>query len=307
MFNFEQLKESLSKQGYEYKQFLGGSGFSNVLLCQSNEHNKDMVIKRSIKHKFTEKELNSFLSLCHPNIVKLYDIFDDDFAQYLVTEYCSKGTIQQKGRLSYEKFVVYAKQILEAIAYCHSNKIAHQDISPNKIFIDQNHNIKIANILFSKNEANSNSLMFHPPEMILNDEVCPYKADIWALGITFFFMATGNYPFQSNNIDELKKMILKNELNFFKYKINPQIRLLINKMTAKNKLIRLSAEDLLKLPIFSIDFNKSMEIYKNKKRCKLASLRIENPKSVNSYQSKSYQIGNKSVKKVTFNPKVETN
>ena len=159
MFNFEQLKEFFSKNGYEYKQFLGGSGFSSAFLCQSNRYKTDIVIKRMIKHRQTETEFSNLVKLDHPNIVKLYDTFDDTIAHYLVMEYCSNGTIYKKGCLSNEKFVFYAKQILETIAYCHSNKITHNEIIPNKIYIDQNDRIKIADFGPAKSEINLNSLI----------------------------------------------------------------------------------------------------------------------------------------------------
>ena len=45
--------------------------------------------------------------------------------------------------------------------------------------------------------------MFFSPEMIKYQSACPFKADIRALGITFYFMATGNYLFQSQLREQL--------------------------------------------------------------------------------------------------------
>lgn len=310
MFNFEQIKETLSKNGYEYKQFLGRDDISSVLICQSNNYNHEFAVRRIIKNKMTENEINHAISLAHPNIMKLYDVFEDTVAQYLVIEYCSNGTIQQKGRLSYEKFVFYAKQILETISFYHTNKIAHREIAPYNIFIDHNDNIKIAdfktNIHISTTKSNEilNNLMFQAPEMFLSDEICPFKADIWALGITFFFMATGNYPFQSNDVEELKRMISKNEMNFFKYKIHPKIRFLISKMTVKNKFVRLSADELLKLPIFSNNFNKSLVCFRKPIVKKNMSVKLEIPILLFDIQNEN---NNPKQKRVKFNPIIEIN
>lgn len=314
MFDFELVKGNLTKQGYEYKQFLGSSGFSCVLLCQSQNLKKDIAVKRIMKHRMTDDEFNSLVSLNHPYIAKYYESFGDRTAQYLVMEYCSNGTIQQKGRLSYEKFIFYAKQMLEAIAYCHSNKIAHNYISPRNIFIDKYDNIKIADFeMVKKTEFNHksnekfNELIFQPPEMLLSDEYCPFKADIWALGITFFFMATGNYPFQSDDIEELKLKMLKREFNFFKYKIHPKIRFLINKMTAINQYSRSSAEDLLKLPIFSTNYSRSLVTLGTQNCGKKSKLKLQNPNFMMNFKNKSHQVANNSRKRVTFNPQIEFN
>ena len=95
-------------------------------------------------------EYNTLLSLNHPNIVIFYNSFEDEDSQYLVMEYCSKGTIKEKGKLSTEKFIHYAKQMLDALAYCHSNNVSHRDIRPSNIFIDQHDNIKIGDFTTAK-------------------------------------------------------------------------------------------------------------------------------------------------------------
>lgn len=66
-------------------------------------------------------------------------------------------------------------------------------------------------------------------------EICPFKADIWALGVTFFMMATGEYPFKKvNRREDLQKEILSSNFNFSKYEIDDRIRFLIIKMTYQN-------------------------------------------------------------------------
>lgn len=252
------IRNVLSQHGYEYKGFLGKGGFSSVLLCQSQKYCQNFAIKRSLKHRLTEDEYNHLVALNHPHIIKLYDAFYDDCAQYLVMEYCPNGTIRQKGKLPYDKFVYYAKQILESLAFCHSNKIAHRDIKPENIFLDQYDHIKLADFgmakQFEPNDKSSDkcgSLMFISPEMLQYQETCPFKADIWALGITFFYMATGLYPFPNNNKEELKQMIFIGDIDFNKFDLHPKIKYLIGKMTIKDPYSRPTALKLLEFPMFS--------------------------------------------------------
>lgn len=258
MIEVEQIQETLSSHGYDYKKYLGEGSFSNVVLCQSQKYKDYFAVKRAVKNRLTASEYNTLISLIHPNIIRLYDSFDDKEAQYLVMEYCSNGTLFQKGALPYEKFVCYAKEILEALAYCHSLKIAHRDIKPENIFIDKYDHIKLADFGMSKQfeyegktKEKCGSLMYIAPEMLRNDEFCPFKADIWALGITFFFMATGRHAFQCTSREELKKMIFFGDLNFLDFPIDQRIRFLITKMTTLDLKSRPTAEKLLKLPMFS--------------------------------------------------------
>ena len=256
--DLKQIQETLSKHGYEYIKFLGKGGFSCVLLCQSKKYNQNFAVKRAIKHQLIENEFNHMVSLNHPSIIKLYDSFIDDNAQYLVMEYCPNGTMQQKGKLSYDEFVHYAKQILEAILFCHQRNIAHRDLKPENIFFDQYDHIKLADFGMAKqfeydekSAEKCGSLMFVPPEMLQYQEISPFKADIWSLGITFFYMATGEYPFRNSNREELKQQIFRGEIDFILFDIHPKIRFLINKMTTKDQSNRPTAEKLLDLPIFS--------------------------------------------------------
>lgn len=76
--------------------------------------------------------------------------------------------------------------------------------------------------------------MYAPPEMLLFPEICPFKADIWALGITYFYMATCEYLFVHTTKDELKLLIYNGEIDFDSYEIHPKIRFLLVKMTIKD-------------------------------------------------------------------------
>lgn len=265
--NIDHIKEILLEHGYEYKATIGKGGFSSVFLCHSQKYDFDFAIKRAIKNKLTLDEYNTLISLIHPNIIRLYDAFEEESAQYLVMEYCPIGSINQKGKLPYEQFLYYSKQILEAISYCHSLNIAHRDIKPENIFLDQNNNIRLADFgmakhfdFYDKSDEKCGSLKYLSPEMFQYKEICPFKADVWALGITFFTMATGDYPFTGYTRDDLKNNIIKGNFNFSKYEIDERIRFLIVKMTQLNPELRHASDKLLKLPMFNPNLLRSNKL-----------------------------------------------
>lgn len=260
MIEIEQTKQTLFEHGYEFKQIIGNGGFSSVYLCHSTKYNQDFAVKQARKEKITKYEFNMLVSLDHPNIIKIYDVFEDECSQYLVMEYCPNGTILQKGKLTYEQFIFYSKQILNALEYCHSNKIAHRDIKPENILIDNYNNAKLADFgmakIFdenSKSDEKCGTIKYFPPEMFLFEKICPFKADIWSLGITFYCMATGKYPFNYYSLHKLKQSILIGQLNF--NNIDQQIQILINKMTQRQPNLRPSAKKIISSQIYNISKN----------------------------------------------------
>ena len=255
----EKMKITLKNYGYEYIQPIGYGAFSSVHLCQSIKYTHQFAVKKVAKNKLSPNEYDALISLDHPNIIKLYITFEDDESQYLVMEYCPNGSFHDKGDLSPEKFTYYAKQLLEALAFCHSKNIAHRDIKPDNIFLDQYDHPKLADFGLARHfDSNQTSvekcgtLMYCAPEILKQQQqICPFKADIWALGITFYYMATGKKPFPNKTTDELKNAICFGELNYSNVTIDPQIRFLISKMTSINRKLRPTAEQLLQFPIFT--------------------------------------------------------
>ena len=258
MTDIEQVKKELSDHGYEYIDTIGSGSFSTVYLCQSTQYKNYFAVKQVLKQELVDHEIDSLISLIHPNIVKLYLTFSNQEYQFLVMEYCSKGTIKQRQKLNYNEFIFYAKQLLEVLEYCHKQKIAHRDIKPDNIFLDQYNHVKLGDFglscKFRNQELSSHkcgSLMFCAPEILSNPEFDPFPADIWSLGITFYYMATGHYPFPDHSLESLRDSIINGVIDFTLDDVHPKIQYLIRKMTSKNTLFRPLADQLLKFPVFS--------------------------------------------------------
>jgi len=91
--------------------------------------------------KAFEEEMQILRKLDHPNILKLFEVFEDNRKFFLVTEYCKGGElfdeISNLHQFSEKKAAGYIEQILRAITYCHSLGIVHRDLKPENVLIDQ--------------------------------------------------------------------------------------------------------------------------------------------------------------------------
>ena len=147
-FVIEHAKSEAFHQFYFLaSQILGQGAFGVVQKCTHRVSMEERAVKiiekagmgeqESIRLKY---EVNILKNLVHPNIVRLYEVFEDKKHIYLVTELCDGRElleeIQRRSRFSELEAAIVTKQILSAIAYCHEQQVAHRDIKPENILID---------------------------------------------------------------------------------------------------------------------------------------------------------------------------
>ncbi len=98
---------------------------------------KASVLKDHLNELFTE--VNILKQLNHPNIVNIFELFQDKRHYYLITEYCSGGElfdrIKKEKYLSEYMAAEYIKQILSAIVYCHARNVVHRDLKPENLLL----------------------------------------------------------------------------------------------------------------------------------------------------------------------------
>ena len=107
-------------------------------------------------------------------------------------------------------------QIVRAVNYCHSKGICHRDIKLENILVDEWHNVKLIDFGFAASTV-SNKLQnffcgtpsYMPPEIVQKRDYDGLKADIWSLGILFYTLLSGMFPFRATNEKELYSKITK--------------------------------------------------------------------------------------------------
>ncbi|CAD8124436.1 unnamed protein product [Paramecium sonneborni] len=190
-----------------------------------------VIPKRLIENKerFLQ-EVEILRNLDHPNIIKLYETFEDIRNIYLVMELCTGGELFDQivtdGQLSEKDAQQVFIQIMRAISYCHSKGIAHRDLKPeNFLYYDDKPGslLKVIDFglsrVFRQQGQQQKQLMksrigspyYISPEVLDGqyDELC----DIWSAGVILFILLTGIPPFNGENDGDIVKQIKAGQLN----------------------------------------------------------------------------------------------
>ena len=212
--DISQIELTLESHNYKLKTRLRSQ---NVYLVYSEKYREEFVAKVSVNPvKRKTAEITALITLIHPNIIQMYEYFFDDDFVYIILEYCPYKSLEEivdsYGCFRDEQLYEICRQILSAIEHCHSQKIAHCNINPRNILIDKNGRVKLIDFAKSSHNGiietkNIHSMIEYIAPEVLNfgPQIDAYKADIWALGVTFYFLATGELPWGSP--DNLTNMI----------------------------------------------------------------------------------------------------
>jgi len=240
--------------------------------------------KESIEPKMLQSvrtEVNIMRQIDHPNIVHLYEIFEDEKHLYMILDLCDGGDlfdrIHQKKRFSEAEASRLVSQMLAAIMYCHSKGIAHRDLKlENFVFKDRNGPGKNTLVLIdfglsqryfkkrsvlhnddeSKNEQNKElkqqtsmsrivgSAYYIAPEVVKGEYT--NACDLWSIGVLTFMLVTGSPPFRGDGImDVVGKIENSNGVRFEPFRVSKLCKEFVRGLLQIDPKMRWSAEQAL--------------------------------------------------------------
>ena len=209
-----------------------------------------------------EREIVVMKLINHPNIMKLYDVWETSTDLYLILEYVQGGELFdylcKKGRLPTDEALSYFQQIISAVDYCHRFNIAHRDLKPENILLDSHSNIKIAdfgmaawqsNLQAANLRTSCGSPHYAAPEIISGEEYNGAAADIWSCGIILHALLVGKLPFDDDDCPTLLKLITKAKF-VMPDDIHPLAQDLLGRILVKDVGERIRMDDIKKHPFF---------------------------------------------------------
>lgn len=243
---------------YERVDVLGHGVSGIVYLAKDTLLNKQVALKEvdveaGNLQKFLE-EARVLDRLRHPNIVRVNGVDRIGSKVVIDMEFVDGQNLQEKlraeGRLSLEKSLHYAIQVLDALEYAHSQQIVHRDIKPANILVTREGSIKIvdfglAEILATNAYAGgAGTYAYMAPEDFAEIERSDHQSDVWAVGVTLYEMLTGYRPFHVERVKDpfAWKRLLDTDspdpLSTHLPRVAPQLQAALNRALAKDKLQR---------------------------------------------------------------------
>ena len=201
---------------YKVNEMLGRGGMAAVYKVESS-YGDIFAMKVPLPHVIDDAEFMKRFSheatigqsMNHPSIARLYD-FNSDKAKgvpFICMEFVEgqslASVIKDEAPLDMPRVLRYVKRIAEGLDYAHSKEIVHRDIKPANIMIGSKKTLKIMDFgiarasdlsRMTQTDTVLGTPMYMAPEQIDSKEA-DLRADLYALGVVFYELSTGQLPF----------------------------------------------------------------------------------------------------------------
>lgn len=194
-------------------------GMTQVILF--DKKNEEAFLKG--KEEFLTEARNIAKYNSHPNIVHVYDFFEENGTAYFVMEYLDGKTLKQYMReakqqgqvIALDSAIMVTRSVLSALSAAHKDKIIHRDIKPGNVFILNDGTVKLFDFgaarFADEDQEQTRTIIitpgYAPPEQYQKKSKQGPYTDIYAVGAMFYEMVTNVKLEESINrkvVDEVR-------------------------------------------------------------------------------------------------------
>ena len=211
---------------YKLLGHLGTGGMSSVYLAEHSLMHRCVAIKvlpatrvgdSSYLERF-RREARAAAVLDHRNIVRAYDIDNEDNLHYIVMEYVAgrdlQAVVKADGPVDFDLAADYVAQAADGLSHAHRANLIHRDIKPANLLLNEKDIVKIldmglalfnddtASLTVAHDENVLGTADYLSPEQALNSHNVDARADIYSLGCTLYYLLTGHPPFPEGTLPQ---------------------------------------------------------------------------------------------------------
>ena len=216
---------------YRLVRLLGQGGMGAVYEAEHTESGRRVALK-VLSHSLDSAEARArFLregrlaaSINHPNSVYIYGTEEIEGTPAIAMELVPGGTLEdrvkQKGPMPAAEAVDAILQIIEGLEAAQAVGVLHRDVKPSNCFIENDGTVKVGDFglsISTKGRAETDLTVsgtfmgtpaFSSPEQLRGDEL-DVRSDIYAVGITLYYLLTGKTPFKADNLVRFVATVLE--------------------------------------------------------------------------------------------------
>jgi calcium-dependent protein kinase len=264
-------KTNLIQQDYELGPILGSGAYGSVRTAVHKASGQERAIKTVKKEKLSKSmqsqgrffaEIEILRQIDHPNILRLFEFYEDKKSYHLVTEILKGGELFEfivaSGQVTEKIAAHFMRQILFAVNYCHKRGIVHRDLKPENLLLERrapNATLKVIDFGASAlHEDESVPLKvrfgtsyYIAPEVLKRNY--SEKCDIWSCGVILYILLAGRPPFGGRNDQEILERVRKGKYSLEGPEwnaVSDTAKTMVRKMMTVNPSLRYSAEEALK-------------------------------------------------------------
>lgn len=152
-----------------------------------------------------EREARALARLDHPSIVRVHDFGEVEGTFYLIMEYVDGTNLRELILDGLEPAAAsrIIAQLCDALAYAHARGVVHRDIKPENVLINREGVVKVADFGLAKLQKVEARTRTHrvvgtpqymAPEQLRDPSSVDHRADVFAIGVVFYEMLTGQLP-----------------------------------------------------------------------------------------------------------------